>query len=121
MPHNHALYMREYRRTHPEYRERQRQNFRRFLEEHPNYFHDYNKEWKKKHPDKVRQHAHNHRQKNTEKIKARLHSRYLEKASACANCGSNENLEFHHPDYSNSSLTITLCRECHRNFHNGQS
>ena len=35
----------------------------------------------------------------------------------CIFCGSNENLENHHPDYNKPSFLVTLCRKCHRNTH----
>lgn len=31
----------------------------------------------------------------------------------CEVCGSKENLELHHPDYSKPLEVITLCRKCH--------
>jgi len=33
--------------------------------------------------------------------------------SKCEECGSTENLERHHPDYSKPLETQTLCRACH--------
>jgi len=37
--------------------------------------------------------------------------------SNCNFCGSTNNLEKHHPDYSKPSWVVTLCRKCHRNTH----
>lgn len=119
---DHATYMREYRRTHSEYRTHQREYHREWKRRHPNYYRDRKRKQlgtefgremcrldqatqKKNHPDR---------------IKARLHARYIEREDKCAKCGATENLERHHPDYSNPNLVITLCRACHRQEHWGE-
>lgn len=32
----------------------------------------------------------------------------------CADCGSTSSLDRHHPDYSQSTLVVIVCRQCHR-------
>lgn len=40
-------------------------------------------------------------------------------ANPCSLCGSKENIERHHPDYSMPWLWVWLCRTCHRLFERG--
>jgi hypothetical protein len=35
----------------------------------------------------------------------------------CGSCGSVENLERHHPDYTKPFEVLTLCRPCHKKLH----
>lgn len=39
------------------------------------------------------------------------------KQDTCQSCGSKEELQFHHPDYSKPKLVITLCKNCHYKEH----
>ena len=57
--------------------------------------------------------------KNNLKIKIRNKTRYVhsDKKEVCLDCGSKENLEFHHLDYSNPDTFIVLCVKCHNKRH----
>jgi hypothetical protein len=35
----------------------------------------------------------------------------------CMNCGAEDKLEEHHPDYSKPLETFTLCQKCHKKIH----
>ena len=128
--HDHAAYMREYRRTHSEYRDYQRKYHREWKNQHPNYYRDYNqkrradpafrekdreswRKWRQNNLDKIRE----VRRQNPEKRKAQLHGRYIKLDDKCARCGATDNLERHHPYYSKPNLVITLCRRCHSQEH----
>ena len=39
--------------------------------------------------------------------------------SACAACGTSENIQLHHPDYSMPFVVIAVCRRCHFDIHFG--
>jgi len=43
--------------------------------------------------------------------------RKIIKKNKCENCGSSENLEFHHKDYGDYEAVATLCKECHYKIH----
>lgn len=58
--------------------------------------------------------------KYPEKIQAQLKVRYKKNKlmkNECQTCGSSNNLQMHHPDYSQPILVMTLCASCHRNLH----
>lgn len=44
---------------------------------------------------------------------------YIPLGDKCEKCGSRENLERHHPDYTNPLEVQTLCRSCHALLHLG--
>lgn len=116
-----ATYMREYRRSHPDYRLHEREYHREWTKKHPTYYRDRKRQQVKTESGKVlaRLHQAIQRKRHPNRIKARLHGRYVEQDTKCAKCGSLEHLERHHPDYSNPDLVITLCRSCHRQEHWG--
>lgn len=48
------------------------------------------------------------------KNKVRLLSKtHVKKGDKCEKCGSVQDLQFHHPDYSKPYFVMTLCRTCH--------
>jgi uncharacterized short protein YbdD (DUF466 family) len=51
----HAEYMRNWRKKHPKYTEKQKVAFQNFLEKNPDYQYEYNRTWRKNHPDKILQ------------------------------------------------------------------
>jgi hypothetical protein len=47
-----------------------------------------------------------------------IKTRWLEVNKKCLNCGSNKNIEKHHPDYINEPhKVIPLCKKCHLEYH----
>jgi len=83
---------------------------RRFREKHPNY----DKEWQREHPEFHREYQKTYAQRHPEIIKAQDLAKYhIPLGLKCKSCGSTENLERHHPDYSKPLEIITLCRICH--------
>ncbi len=58
-----------------------------------------------------------YRERHPEKIKAQLMVRGTELAPFCEQCGTSENLERHHPDYSKPREYMTLCKKCHLESH----
>jgi hypothetical protein len=128
---DHARYMREWRLKHPEYRERQKQTIRRWLENHPDYIYKYNKKWRKSHPFNVLETTRKYRKRHPE-YRQKHRKRYAErhpdrnfarhkalnlKVEVCVQCGSTEDIHRHHPDYSKPLEIISLCRSCHNKLH----
>jgi len=112
----HAAYMREWRRTHPEYRISQRENLRRFRQLNP----DYDRNWKRNNPtwrEKHQEQMKCYRQNHPERMHARNKARWVPIGEKCAICGATDHLERHHPDYSKPDVVITLCKRCHVNVH----
>lgn len=110
---NPAKYTREYknaaltkwRREHPDRaRELAQQGAKRFKQRHPEYAEEYSQKWKKEHP-----------QQRKAVDDARNNSLKLQ--GECSQCGSFENIERHHPDYSKPLEFVILCRKCHRTLH----
>ena len=55
---------------------------------------------------------------NREKINAKaLAENHVPLTNNCVVCGSVENLERHHPDYSKPKFVITMCKSCHNLIH----
>jgi hypothetical protein len=73
------------------------------------------KDFRAKHPSAHRKDVSEDKQKHPDRHKARkqVYNRRIPLASACAQCGSKENLQHHHPDYSKPLEVITLCQTCH--------
>jgi len=124
----HATYMREWRKNKPEYKLKQREALRRFKAKHPTYDAEYARKWKFKnqekakinsknyrlrHPDKIKKFKKEYEKNNIEKKRCRCIAGYYPMAKQCNICGSTENLERHHPDYSKPKIFETLCRDCH--------
>lgn len=127
IPTNTKEYMREYRKNHSKIIKKQSKEWRK---KHPKY----NKVWCKNHLEERKkqikewnkEHPKNH--KTTQKIFAQNHPEIVKAQnlanyhilvdSKCFKCGSIENLEKHHPDYSKPLEIITLCRKCHTLIHN---
>jgi len=83
--------------------------------------------------EKVIERVHSYYELNTEKVKSRianytkLHRKeanarnlaciHIPLASKCETCGSERELERHHPDYNQPLVIQTLCTSCHRRLH----
>jgi hypothetical protein len=81
------------------------------------YQRNYMKQWYPNHTESYRQYKQLNRQKVNAEAFARRHSSL---SSQCELCGSTENLERHHPDYSEPTITVTVCRLCHTFIHRGE-
>jgi len=78
----------------------------------------YQREYYKKHHDELLQKYKDYYWANLEKRVAEKRARYYVTIdSKCENCGSTENLERHHKDYSKPLEVVTLCRKCHAGLH----
>lgn len=44
----------------------------------------------------------------------------IRKKDTCDKCGSNENIEIHHHDYSKPYKISWYCRKCHKEWHKGR-
>ena len=109
---SHAEYMREYRKKHPELKEKEKQYQKDFLEKNL----DYHKNWRKDNPkwlEQNRAQVRRYRKRHPKKREANLLARKVEGDSECADCGATEDLQKHHPDYSKPLEVVTLCRVCH--------
>lgn len=73
------------------------------------------KTFRAKHPDYHRKDVLRDERKHPEHHNARnrIYQHQIPLAQACVRCGSKENLQHHHPDYSKPFEVITLCRACH--------
>ncbi|GAH71201.1 unnamed protein product, partial [marine sediment metagenome] len=100
-----AAYMREYRKNNPEYRKRETETAREWRARNHDKVNAIRRRYRKKNPQ-IRA---KWRKNNPEKVRARARTKYLQLDDKCVECGSTENLEHHHPDYSKPDLTITLC------------
>lgn len=108
-----AAYMREYRKNNPELRKRETERAREWRARNHDKVNAIRRRYRKKNPH-IRAEW---RKNNPEKVTARNRIKYLQSADECAQCGSTENREQHHPDYSKPDLTVTLCRNCHQKLH----
>ena len=80
----------------------------------------YQSEYYKKHRNEVLQKHKKYYDANREKRLAKMQAwKYIPIEARCENCGSKENLERHHPDYSKPLEVMTLCRKCHATLHLG--
>jgi hypothetical protein len=71
-----------------------------------------------KNPIPFRERSAKHFRENPEKHKAVCFSHtHLKVGICCEKCGSIENLNKHHPDYSRPDYVITLCASCHHKIH----
>jgi hypothetical protein len=73
------------------------------------------KAFRAKHPESHRKDIAKDKQKHPDRYRARkmVYNRQIPLAPSCVQCGSGENLERHHPNYSKPLEIITLCRKCH--------
>lgn len=92
----------------------------------------YAREHYAKHADRIRARVKAYREANLEKIRAYDRERGYRGTPAhtlahnrarvldpqpCVECGTTENIERHHPDYSQPLLVVWLCRDHHRALH----
>ena len=82
---------------------------RRHYQRHP----EKRAEWHKAHPEKQRESNRKYIERNPQKRNAWIKAQYIPLDNKCEECGSTEDLEHHHPDYSKPLEVLTLCRSCH--------
>ena len=122
-------------RTHPEkmqeaqvrFRERHKEKLKEkrriWYRGHPNYSTIKSREWrtdnKERNQERHRRNNKTYESRHPEKhIAQRMaNDKNLPLASNCERCGSTEQLERHHPDYSKPLSIVTLCHSCHRLIH----
>ena len=81
--------------------------------------------WNKENPDKVKVNKKNWYNKHFEEIKPKIDARtkaYRKidiNGKNCQICGSNEDLQRHHQDYTKPYEVIIVCRTCHTKIHRG--
>lgn len=75
--------------------------------------------WRKDNRKKMYELEVKYRKQNPEKYKAKytVQNRKIPFGKECLKCGSTENLQRHHPDYSKQLEIVTLCAKCHVNHH----
>lgn len=105
-------YNREWLKNHPEYVEKKNAKCR--TEAYRLKQREYAKDWYDKHKESAKA----YRDQNQDKIMARnVAYRHVEIGGACEYCGSTDNLDRHHPDYSQAEIVVTVCRRCHVAIH----
>lgn len=72
---------------------------------------------RQEHHDEILQKQKEYRERNKIKIRAHNLASSIPLGHQCSLCGSTENLERHHPDYSKPLEIVTLCESCHRRIH----
>lgn len=128
-PQKHINANREYRQAHPE---KVKASQKKYRQAHPEKMRKYQNIFYHKHPEKVKAYHDKYRLANLEKHneyqkryskenpkyrRALNASQLIPKKSACEKCGSRENLQKHHPDYTKPTQFQTLCKRCHLKNH----
>ena len=90
---------------------------------------EYSCAWRKKNPDAARKINAAYRSRYRKRCPERFAARQWVtkerrmgnlKDMPCVICGTLENIEFHHPDYTQPKYVVPLCRRHHRKVDNGQ-
>jgi sugar diacid utilization regulator len=118
---HHTEYMRNWIKNNPEKREMNRLAQARWYKLNHVKQISLTKKWRKSNPEKQSEINKRYRHKNH--IKCLAHQttyRHLHHWYNCMVCKSDKDLHEHHVDYSKRELTITLCRKCHNDLHNGK-
>lgn len=98
----------EKRKKDPLYKKKQSVNSRKWKEANRDRHRERVKRWKK---------INQHQTKATTAVKDAVRYGRLVKASECSKCGSKENIEGHHHDYSKPLDVIWVCKVCHIKIH----
>ncbi len=107
--------------------------FRQYYKRHAEQKRAYQAEYRKQHAEQLRtkQRAYDRKRQNKRRAYFRQYFRlhrteqnarslaysHVSLGKSCTRCGSTENLERHHPDYSQPLNIVTLCPQCHVNTH----
>jgi len=102
-----------------DHKEKIKKKNRLWREKHPNY----KQEWRTKNKERNQE----HHKRNNKTYELQHPERHIAQrmaankkvllASNCERCGSTEQLERHHPNYSKPLSIVTLCHKCHRFIH----
>ena len=117
----------EYRRTHPFYREREKERMRRKRLD-PEYriaeakrirtYREISSYRRNRDRMLSRVWHQTHKRSTVAYSQTRKLPKQLKRLMPfCEICGSTRNLENHHPDYSKPEVLLTLCKSCHRQIH----
>jgi hypothetical protein len=97
--------LRKWRQEHPERaKEHARKGREQMNQRHPGYSNQKSQEWKKRNQEQRRA------------VDA-VHNHFYKLTGVCSQCGSTDNLERHHEDYTKPLEFVVLCRKCHRTLH----
>jgi hypothetical protein len=78
----------------------------------------YHRNYQKLHQERYNEHSRRQRLKRKLQLRAKnLAYKHCVLGEKCEHCGSTNNLQKHHPDYSKPLEIVTLCRDCHRAIH----
>ncbi len=67
--------------------------------------------------EKVREYDRKRGFRGSKHREARNKAHSIKVKNECVHCFSKSNIEKHHPDYTNPSFVVPLCRDCHRRLH----
>jgi len=101
----HRIYMKEYMRSW------RKNNREKDLESHRKS----TLKWKKTHPKERREEHKLFNKRHPERKKAWSAARSVDILNVCENCGSQIDIQKHHPDYSKPKEVHPLCRRCNVN------
>lgn len=81
---------------------------------HPKQRREICKKYLFRHPEVYASIDKRYKQKNRQKIRCRDKTRYnFPLGENCCKCGTTDNLQRHHPDYSRPDYFLTVCQPCH--------
>jgi len=104
------------------FKEREREHTRVWRAKNPEKVREYRKKWnknyQKNHPEVHRKAQEKYRKNHPEIEKAQnLAYNHIPLQPFCESCGSDQNLQRHHPDYTKPLIVRTLCKTCHNLIH----
>lgn len=88
-----------------------------YRETHAEEIRVYEREYSKNNRNIRREIETRYKMRYPEKKKAHQLARSLPMESRCENCGHTQELQKHHPDYTQPLKIITLCKRCHTEAH----
>jgi hypothetical protein len=102
----------------PEKREKSRQRSREYYQKNKEHLREMQKNWLARNPGFSTASKLRTIHRDPERHRARtIAGRYVTLGSNCSRCGTAENLEGHHEDYSKILAVTTLCKQCHEARH----
>lgn len=104
---------------HIEHPEIVKQTLQRYRVRNQAEFNRRQREYYQRNKDRLRQENLVRMEANREKYSARWKAKRAVLEPECELCGTVDNLEHHHPDYSEPLVTVTVCKLCHECIHAG--